>query len=73
MVKQRMSTADIAAEIGCLRQKGLIGMRVVNVYDISPKVGQLSTQERIESTKAIKGNISINILLLMMLCADIRC
>jgi predicted ribosome quality control (RQC) complex YloA/Tae2 family protein len=37
MVKQRMSTADIAAEIGCLRSK-LHGMRVTNVYDISSKV-----------------------------------
>lgn len=38
MVKQRMSTADIAAEIGCLRGKGLVGMRVTNVYDVNSKV-----------------------------------
>jgi len=38
MVKQRMSTADIAAEIGCLREKHLVGMRVTNVYDVNSKV-----------------------------------
>lgn len=39
MVKQRMSTADIAAEIGSLRSaKKLLGMRVVNIYDVSSKV-----------------------------------
>ena len=40
MVKQRMATADVAAEVACLRQRGLIGMRVTNAYDISPKVRQ---------------------------------
>ncbi|PIA60910.1 hypothetical protein AQUCO_00300436v1 [Aquilegia coerulea] len=35
MVKVRMNTADVAAEVKCLRQ--LIGMRCSNVYDISPK------------------------------------
>jgi hypothetical protein len=39
MVKQRMSTADIAAEVACLRARGIVGMRCTNVYDISPKVG----------------------------------
>lgn len=29
MVKQRMTTADVAGEVACLRQK-LIGMRVAN-------------------------------------------
>ncbi|KAI8111195.1 hypothetical protein M9434_004768 [Picochlorum sp. BPE23] len=38
MVKQRMSTADIGAEVGSLRKKGLLGMRVTNVYDIGPKL-----------------------------------
>ena len=37
-MKQRMSTADIGAEVGALRKKGLVGMRVTNVYDIGPKV-----------------------------------
>ena len=32
----RMNTADVAAEIKCLRR--LIGMRCANVYDLSPKV-----------------------------------
>lgn len=36
MVKVRMNTADVAAEVKCLRR--LIGMRCSNVYDISPKV-----------------------------------
>ncbi|RAL38599.1 hypothetical protein DM860_002577 [Cuscuta australis] len=35
MVKVRMNTADVAAEVKCLRR--LIGMRCSNVYDISPK------------------------------------
>ncbi|KAJ0980565.1 hypothetical protein J5N97_008820 [Dioscorea zingiberensis] len=35
MVKVRMNTADVAAEVKCLRR--LIGMRCANVYDISPK------------------------------------
>ena len=38
MVKQRMSTADVAAEAACLRQR-LLGMRVANIYDVTPKVG----------------------------------
>uniref|UniRef100_A0A0D9Y0F9 CCHC-type domain-containing protein n=1 Tax=Leersia perrieri TaxID=77586 RepID=A0A0D9Y0F9_9ORYZ len=35
MVKARMTTADVAAEVKCLRR--LIGMRLSNVYDITPK------------------------------------
>lgn len=35
MVKLRMNTADVAAEVKCLRR--LIGMRCSNVYDLSPK------------------------------------
>ncbi|KAL6343909.1 hypothetical protein AAG906_027681 [Vitis piasezkii] len=35
MVKVRMNTADVAAEIKFLRR--LIGMRCANVYDLSPK------------------------------------
>lgn len=35
MVKVRMNTADVAAQVKCLR--GLIGMRCANVYDLSPK------------------------------------
>ena len=37
MVKQRMSTADVAGETACLRQN-LLGMRVANIYDVNPKV-----------------------------------
>lgn len=36
MVKARMTTADVAAEVKCLRR--LIGMRLSNVYGITPKV-----------------------------------
>lgn len=36
MVKARMTTTDVAAEVKCLRR--LIGMRLANVYDITPKV-----------------------------------
>ena len=42
MVKQRMSTADVAGETACLRHK-LLGMRVANVYDVNPKVPQASS------------------------------
>ncbi|KAG0577183.1 hypothetical protein KC19_5G137000 [Ceratodon purpureus] len=35
MVKLRMNTADVAAEVRCLRR--LIGMRCANVYDLTPK------------------------------------
>ena len=36
MVKQRLTTADVAAEVACLRRR-IVGMRVANVYDINPK------------------------------------
>ncbi|KAI3965879.1 hypothetical protein MKX01_010836 [Papaver californicum] len=35
MVKVQMNTADVAAEVKCLRK--LIGMRCSNVYDLTPK------------------------------------
>ncbi|KAL2651385.1 hypothetical protein R1flu_019513 [Riccia fluitans] len=35
MVKVRMTTADVAAEVRCLRK--LIGMRCANIYDLTPK------------------------------------
>ncbi|CAN6467248.1 unnamed protein product [Victoria cruziana] len=35
MVKVRMNTADVAAEVKCLRR--LIGMRCANFYDLNPK------------------------------------
>jgi predicted ribosome quality control (RQC) complex YloA/Tae2 family protein len=37
MVKQRMSSADVAAEVACLRQS-LLGLRLANIYDLNPKV-----------------------------------
>jgi predicted ribosome quality control (RQC) complex YloA/Tae2 family protein len=43
MVKQRMTAADVAAEVSCLRSK-VIGMRLTNAYDISPKVHSGSTK-----------------------------
>ncbi|PON64888.1 Zinc finger, CCHC-type [Parasponia andersonii] len=39
MVKVRMNTADVAAEVKCLRR--LIGMRCSNVYDLTPKTYML--------------------------------
>ena len=36
-MKQKMSTADVAGEVACLRTR-VIGMRVMNVYDINAKV-----------------------------------
>ena len=39
MVKQRMSTADVAGEVACLRQS-VLGMRVANIYDVNAKVRQ---------------------------------
>lgn len=38
MVKQRMASADVAAEVACLRQS-IIGLRLANMYDLNPKVG----------------------------------
>ncbi len=38
MVKQRMSSADVAAEVACLRQR-ILGLRVANIYDLNAKVG----------------------------------
>lgn len=37
MVKHRFSTHDVAAEVGCLKQK-FLGFRLANVYDINAKV-----------------------------------
>lgn len=36
-MKQKMSTADVAGEVACLRTR-IMGMRVMNVYDINAKV-----------------------------------
>ena len=36
-MKQKMSTADVAAEVACLRAR-VLNMRVMNVYDINTKV-----------------------------------
>ena len=37
MVKQRLTSGDIAAEVACLRDR-IVGLRISNVYDINPKV-----------------------------------
>ena len=42
-----MSTADVAAEASCLRQR-LLGMRVANIYDVNAKV-RLSCMPPIDS------------------------
>jgi len=36
-MKQKMSTADVAGEVACLRKR-IIGMRLANIYDINQKV-----------------------------------
>lgn len=41
MVKSRMTTADVAAEVACLRAR-VTGMRLANVYDDSAKVPRLA-------------------------------
>ena len=37
MVKQRMGSADVAAEVACLKQR-LLGLRLSNLYDLHAKV-----------------------------------
>ena len=52
MVKQRFSTADCAAEIGCLKQR-VLGFRLANIYDINPKARfsfEQSNKKRSHST-----------------------
>ncbi len=34
MVKQRMSSIDVAAEVACLHTPALLGLRVSNVYNL---------------------------------------
>lgn len=36
-MKQKMSTADVAGEVACLRQR-VLGMRLANIYDVNSKV-----------------------------------
>lgn len=36
MVKQRLTTADVAGEVACLKQR-IVGFKCVNLYDINPK------------------------------------
>lgn len=43
MPKQRMSTADVAGEVACLRQTCL-GMRVANIYDLDSRTYLLKLQ-----------------------------
>jgi len=61
-----MSTADIAAEIGSLRSaKNLLGMRVVNIYDVSSKVRALCLYSEL-NIHVIKISIHVG------LCFQIR-
>lgn len=46
MVKQRMNVADVACEVACLKER-IIGMRVANIYDLSPKVYLISHMQRV--------------------------
>lgn len=40
MPKQKFSTADVAAEVACLREK-VLGMRLTNIYDLDSKTYML--------------------------------
>ena len=42
-MKQKLSTIDVAAEAACLRAR-ILGMRVVNVYDIDARVRSLHSR-----------------------------
>lgn len=37
MVKQRMTSVDVAGEVACLQQR-ILGFRLANLYDINAKV-----------------------------------
>lgn len=42
MGKQQLSTLDVAAEAACLRRR-VLGMNLINVFDINPKATFLHT------------------------------
>jgi hypothetical protein len=69
-----MNTADVAAEVKCLRR--LIGMRCSNVYDLTPKVNLSYTfllfQFHLNITIAISNQKAILFLLLYVLFSDVR-
>ena len=48
MVKQRMASADVAAEVACLKQR-ILGHRLANIYDLNSKVGCSDLLERVGS------------------------
>lgn len=50
MVKQRLTTADVAAEVSCLKR--LLGMRLANIYDINPKVASCACHIPLPQTDA---------------------
>ncbi|KAF3778096.1 Nuclear export mediator factor NEMF-like protein [Nymphaea thermarum] len=60
MVKVRMNTADVAAEVKCLRRH--IGMRCANVYDLNPKTYMFKL---INSSGVTESGESEKVLLLM--------
>lgn len=60
MVKVRMNTADVAAEVKCLKR--LIGMRCSNVYDLSPKTYMFKL---VNSSGVTESGESEKVLLLM--------
>jgi hypothetical protein len=45
MVKQRMSSVDVAAEVACLRNS-ILGLRVANIYDLNAKVTRVAQTDR---------------------------
>ncbi len=44
-MKQRMSTADVSAEVACLRET-VCGLRVANIYDVDARVGRRLLQHK---------------------------
>ena len=50
-MKARMTTTDVAAEVKCLRR--LIGMRLANVYDITPKVCRLPSPSSLSFSNGV--------------------
>jgi hypothetical protein len=53
MVKQRMASADVAAEVACLKQR-ILGLRLANIYDLNSKVGCTITVSQLPSSGCMR-------------------
>jgi hypothetical protein len=65
MVKQRMASADVAAEVACLRQN-IIGLRLANMYDLNPKVR--TQQQMAAMCEAPQGSLQVLMCTPMHVC-----